>query len=64
MDGSTPTETNGALYSGPITIASPTTLQAIAYGNGSGDSPVSIVNISVPTITITTPVDGSTITGP
>jgi uncharacterized repeat protein (TIGR03803 family) len=30
-DGSTPTETNGILYSGPVSISSTTTLKAIAY---------------------------------
>jgi uncharacterized repeat protein (TIGR03803 family) len=34
-DGSTPTETNGTLYSGPVTINAATTiLNAIAYGGG------------------------------
>ncbi|HTB79412.1 MAG TPA: chitobiase/beta-hexosaminidase C-terminal domain-containing protein [Opitutaceae bacterium] len=39
-DGSTPTETNGALYSGPIFITTTTTLQAIAYKSGFISSPV------------------------
>jgi uncharacterized repeat protein (TIGR03803 family) len=40
-DGSTPTETNGTLYTGPVSIGSPTTnLQAIAFKSGSIDSPV------------------------
>ncbi len=33
-DGSTPTETTGTIYSGPITIGSSTELQAIAYETG------------------------------
>jgi hypothetical protein len=40
-DGSTPTETNGIIYSGPVNISnSPTTLQAIAYESGFADSTV------------------------
>jgi hypothetical protein len=39
-DGSTPTETNGVLYSGPVIIGSTTTLNAVAYKGGLGDSPV------------------------
>ncbi len=33
-DGSTPSETAGTVYAGPVTIASGATLQAIAYGSG------------------------------
>ncbi|HTQ29593.1 MAG TPA: chitobiase/beta-hexosaminidase C-terminal domain-containing protein, partial [Opitutaceae bacterium] len=39
-DGSTPTETNGTLYSGPVSINSTVTLQAIAYETGFTDSSV------------------------
>ena len=39
-DGNTPTENYGTLYSGPVTISSPTTLKAIAYADGHNDSPV------------------------
>ncbi|HTB79344.1 MAG TPA: choice-of-anchor tandem repeat GloVer-containing protein [Opitutaceae bacterium] len=39
-DGSTPTETNGTLYSGPVLISANTTLAAIAYKSGDTDSPV------------------------
>jgi parallel beta-helix repeat protein len=41
IDGSTPTETNGTLYSGPISISVTTTLKAIAYEAGFSDSTVS-----------------------
>lgn len=34
LDGSTPTETNGTIYTGPITISGTTTLRAIAYKAG------------------------------
>ena len=33
-DGSTPSTTNGTVYSGPVTITATATLQAIAYENG------------------------------
>ncbi len=38
-DGSTPTETNGTFYSGPVDISSTTTLKAVAYESGFSDSP-------------------------
>jgi hypothetical protein len=60
-DGSTPNETTGNLYSGPLTISSPTTLKAIAYASGYTDSPVTSATIGMPTITIVTPANGSTI---
>jgi hypothetical protein len=37
-DGSTPTETTGNLYSGPLTLSAPTTLTAIAFKAGFTDS--------------------------
>ena len=40
-DGSTPSETAGTVYCGPVSIAANTTLQAIAYRSGQPDSPVS-----------------------
>ncbi|MGA3008482.1 MAG: choice-of-anchor tandem repeat GloVer-containing protein, partial [Opitutaceae bacterium] len=39
-DGSTPTETNGMLYFGPVSIATTTTLQAIAFEPVFADSAV------------------------
>ncbi|HWZ96086.1 MAG TPA: choice-of-anchor tandem repeat GloVer-containing protein [Opitutaceae bacterium] len=39
-DGSTPSETAGTLYSGPVTISSTMTLEAIAYEAGFADSPI------------------------
>jgi len=46
-DGSTPTETNGTLYSGPIAIGTTTTLKAIAYRSGFPDSPVVSGNYTI-----------------
>jgi uncharacterized repeat protein (TIGR03803 family) len=43
-DGSTPTETNGTLYTGPVSIGAATTLTAIAYKGGFTDSPVTSSN--------------------
>jgi hypothetical protein len=40
LDGSTPSETAGTLYSGPITVSATTTINAIAYESGTTDSPV------------------------
>ncbi|MGA3007129.1 MAG: glycoside hydrolase family 88 protein [Opitutaceae bacterium] len=39
-DGSTPSETAGTIYSGPVSIASTTTLKAMAYESGMTDSAV------------------------
>jgi DNA-binding transcriptional regulator GbsR (MarR family) len=39
-DGSTPSETAGTLYSGPVPISTTTTLKAIAYESGMSDSSV------------------------
>jgi hypothetical protein len=49
-DGSTPSETAGTLYSGPITLSSTSTIKAIAYATGMTDSTVASA-----TYTITTP---------
>jgi uncharacterized repeat protein (TIGR03803 family) len=43
-DGSTPTETYGTSYSGPIQISAATTLTAIAYKSGLTDSPATSGN--------------------
>jgi uncharacterized repeat protein (TIGR03803 family) len=46
-DGSTPSETNGALYSGPVKISTTTTLQAMAYEAGFVDSAVTSGSYSI-----------------
>ena len=38
MDGSTPTETHGMVYTGPLTLSTNVTLQAIAWEPDMGDS--------------------------
>jgi uncharacterized repeat protein (TIGR03803 family) len=61
LDGSTPSETNGITYVGPVNITVPTTIKAIAYGVGFSDSVVSVVAVGIPTISITTPANGGTV---
>jgi hypothetical protein len=56
-DTSTPSETAGTLYSGPVNITTTTTLKALAYESGFTDS-----NITSGTYTINT-VTGGTLTG-
>ncbi|HTB81725.1 MAG TPA: chitobiase/beta-hexosaminidase C-terminal domain-containing protein [Opitutaceae bacterium] len=51
-DGSTPSETAGTIYSGPVNISSTKTLKAIAYESGFTDSPVTSGTY---TITVTPP---------
>jgi endoglucanase len=46
-DGSTPSETAGNLYSGPVTVSSTTTLKAIAYESGMVDSAVSSATYTI-----------------
>ncbi len=53
-DGSTPTKIYGTQYTGPLTISTTTTLQAIAYKTGLSDSAVTSATLTVklsPTIT-------------
>jgi uncharacterized repeat protein (TIGR03803 family) len=58
-DGSTPTETNGTLYSNPVSISATTSLQAIAYATGNADSSVTnntfTINIATTTPPASTP---------
>jgi len=42
LDGSTPSATNGAVYSGPIKLTATTTINAIAVGNGAGLTPSAV----------------------
>ncbi len=46
-DGSTPGETAGTLYSGPVYISATATLKAMAYKSGSSDSPVTIATYTI-----------------
>ena len=46
-DGSAPSETAGILYSGPFTIVSATTVNAIAYAGGMADSAVASATYTI-----------------
>jgi rhamnogalacturonyl hydrolase YesR len=48
-DGSTPSETAGAIYSGPVSIGSTTTLKALAYESGFTDSTVTSATYTIST---------------
>ncbi len=47
IDGSTPTETVGTLYSGQITVSATTTINAIAYESGFADSSVASATYTI-----------------
>ena len=57
-DGSTPTSTTGALYSGAITVSATTTVKAIAYSASLADS-----SVSTATFTISAPANTVTVRG-
>lgn len=61
-DGSLPSETAGIPYSGPITVSSNTTLQAVAYASGMADSAVASSTYSFPAQP-TIVIDQATVTG-
>ena len=46
-DGSTPSETAGTVYSGPVSISATTTLKAIAYESGMTDSAVTSATYTI-----------------
>jgi len=46
-DGSTPSETNGTIYSSPVSVSSSETLEAIAFGNGFTDSTVTSASYTI-----------------
>ncbi len=50
IDGSTPTETHGTLYSSPVTISSTSTLEAIAYKSGLADSTITSGTYTINTV--------------
>jgi hypothetical protein len=55
LDGSTPSESHGTLYSGAITVSTTTTIKAVAYGGGVTDSAVSFATYTI-TAGVATPV--------
>ena len=50
-DGSSPSETAGTIYSGPVNIGATTTLKALAYKSGFTDSPVTSGTYTISTTT-------------
>ena len=60
IDGTTPSETNGIVYTGPVTISTSTTLQAIAYASGTMDSSVTFAAYAIQCVAPTfTPAGGT-----
>jgi hypothetical protein len=55
IDGSTPSDTVGTIYSGPVTVSATTTLKAIAYASGYTNSSVAtaVYNIQASILAIT-----------
>jgi hypothetical protein len=47
IDGTTPTSSNGTLYSGPVTVSNSLMLKAIAYKAGMADSPVAAASYTI-----------------
>src|SRR5579872_3018584 len=52
-DGSTPSETAGTLYSGPITVNASVTINAIAYESGLTDSAVATATYTIQPVVAT-----------
>ncbi len=58
-NGTTPSETNGTLYSGGFTVSNTTTVRAIAYKSGMTDSSVNAAtDVIQPSITTSSPLPG------
>ena len=47
LDGSTPSDTSGQIYTGPFVLTSSATVKAVAYGGGWLDSPIPSVAYTV-----------------
>jgi hypothetical protein len=66
-DGSTPTATTGTVYGGPFSVASTTTVKYRAFDNAGNAEAVNSQLIQVdttpPTVSVSSPSDGSTVTG-
>jgi hypothetical protein len=66
LDGSTPTTASPA-YSGPFTLSSTTTVKYRAWDNAGNveatKSQVVRIDLTAPTVAITSPADGATVTG-
>ena len=67
-DGSTPTATSGTVYTAPFTLAATTTVKYLAVDNaGNAENPAHSrliqVDTTAPTVSLTAPADGATVTG-
>ena len=67
-DGSTPTATSGTVYTAPFTLAATTTVKYLAVDNaGNAENPANSrliqVDTTAPTVSLTAPADGATVTG-
>jgi len=62
-DGSTPSETAGTLYSGPVNLSKSTTLKAIAYKTGFSDSPVTTGAYTIAPLTLNFEAESLSYTG-
>jgi peptidoglycan/xylan/chitin deacetylase (PgdA/CDA1 family) len=66
-DGSDPTSTNGTSYSAAFTVSTTTTVKYRAYDNAGNAEPVNTqlitVDAAVPSVSVTAPADGATVSG-
>ncbi len=66
-DGTDPTGTHGSLYIGPFTLSATTTVRYRAFDNAGNAEPVNSQLITVdtapPTVSLTAPADGATVSG-
>ena len=63
-DGSTPSDTAGTLYTGPITISGTTTVKAVAYASGLTNSTVRTATYTIRAVAPTFSPAGGTYTAP
>ncbi len=56
-DGSTPTQTNGTVYTGPFSVLATTTIKAVAYKSGLTDSDVSTSVITIGTAPVSSKIE-------
>jgi peptidoglycan/xylan/chitin deacetylase (PgdA/CDA1 family) len=66
-DGTDPSTTNGTAYSTPFSVSTTATVKYLSYDNAGNAEPVNSALIQVdttsPSVTLTNPADGSTVTG-
>jgi peptidoglycan/xylan/chitin deacetylase (PgdA/CDA1 family) len=64
-DGTDPTTSNGTTYSGAFTVSSTTTVKYRAFDNAGNAEPINsqLITVGIASATLTTPTDGSTVSG-